>query len=219
MEGLTGAPIPLSDGAKRKHHTFAVNDQNVPVGVDPARFLALATDSGVRWGSVVSGRTSRSPGYEDGRDVVGFGSTESDTLGITQFPYRIRQARRCVGHGYTRRCAYKNVGRVFTGEADITLNDDLDWQQGPDLPDPDQYDLQSTLIHEFGHYAGNPHVRGQCVNNPLVTALSSGDYWRSPTEWSRAQCTSRLIVGTGGVQSRRLRMVHSAVFVGYIREN
>lgn len=218
-EGLTGELIPLIDGAKRKHHTFAVNSQYVPAGVDPARFMALVIDSGERWGSATTGATFRSPGRADLHDVVGFGSTDPDTLGVTQFPFKIRQARRCAGHGYSRHCVYKNVGRIFTGEADITLNDELDWQQGPARPSPDQYDLQSTLVHELGHYAGNPHVRGLCSNNPMLAALGAGDYWRSPTDWFRAECSSRLTTGDKGVaHPPRLRMLHRAVFVGYVRD-
>ena len=45
-------------------------------------------------------------------------------------------------------------------ERDLALNSSEDWNAGPDYPALDQVDLESVVLHELGHMAGNKkHTR------------------------------------------------------------
>lgn len=204
--GLTGEAIPLTLGAKRNHHGFAVNVDSLPDGVDRDRFIALVRDSGQRWGNAMTGLTSRRPG-RDGRSTVAFGSTPPGALAVTTTRLIAHTQRRC-GYRAGAYCRIVVLSRRPTGEADMVIDRNENWQQGPDLPDERQVDLQTVLIHEFGHFSGNyAHAAGsRCQNTPMIRALDDGEYWRSPTDWHLFGCASRLALGpaTEGDEGGRL---------------
>jgi len=192
--GLTGRPIPRALGRKRNHRSFAVNTARTPAGVDAARFVALVRDSGKRWGNTMTGRTSRQP-VRDGESTVGFGPTPSSALGVTTRRDIVKVRQTCTD-ATARSCRTVEVSR-HTGEIDMVLNRRVRWQQGPALPGPRELDLQTVLIHEFGHFSGNDtHAPvGSCQNTPMIAALSPGEYWRSTTQWRLHGCATRLAFG------------------------
>ena len=66
---------------------------------------------------------------------------------------------------------------------------DLPWEQGPDHPSRARVDLETVLLHEFGHVAGNPrHVPRGCRDTPMVVGLATGEWWRSTTDFSYRAC-------------------------------
>lgn len=165
FEALTGRPIPLRFGPIRQRLAFRVNARRGPRSIWPERFVALARDSGERWGARYRGTTSRRAVF-DGVNVVAFGRTPPHALGVTiTYP---------------------------TGERDIRINPRPRWQQGPAYPSSREHDLQSVLIHEFGHFVGNwRHTRRLCAGHPMVAAGAEGDWWRSPGDWARTGCGAR----------------------------
>jgi len=194
--GLVIAAGPRDDGAiprrigRRGRSAFRISLRGVPDTVGATRFVALAARSGRRWGLRPRGTTNRLAGVRDGVDVVGFsGAVPSGALGVTT-AYRVaryRVVRRCGRSG----CA--NVGRPrFIGtrivERDVALDPDAPWQRGPAHPSSDQFDLESVLLHEFGHVAGNRRHARRCADSPMIAALSPGDWWRSPSDYAFRGC-------------------------------
>ena len=83
---------------------------------------------------------------------------------------------------YTRR------GRIV--ERDLALRADENWADGPDYPALDQVDLESVMIHELGHMAGNKRHAARCANSPLDEALAAGEWWRGTRDKWFGDCTS-----------------------------
>ena len=71
---------------------------------------------------------------------------------------------------------YVKRGKVV--ESDLALNAERDWNAGPDYPALDQVDLESVVLHELGHMAGNKKHRARCTNSPMIEALGAGEWWR-----------------------------------------
>jgi len=188
--GLSRDPIPLSRSPKRSHRSFYVNDRIVPDEIDQERWLAIVEIAGQRWGSEMLGTTGRRP-VRDGQNTVGFGSTEPDVLGSTGAWYRVSSRLRCG------RVTCKRIyRRSFTGEWDMTIKSNAGWQQGPGYPDDLTFDLETVLIHEMGHLAGNDHISG-CVNSPMIVGINRGEWWRSITDWHFDRCGGRLRAPAG----------------------
>lgn len=169
---------------------FRISLRGVPETVGATRFVALAARSGRRWGLRPLGTTRRRAGVRDGVSVVGFSeSVPPRALGVTT-AYRVaryRALRRCGPAG----C--RTVGRprlidVRVVERDVALNPDVPWQRGPAHPSSDEFDLETVLLHEFGHAAGNPRHARRCADSPMIATLSSGDWWRSPSDFSFRRC-------------------------------
>ena len=94
----------------------------------------------------------------------------------------------------------------------MQLNPFVPWEQGPAYPTPPEYDLESTVLHELGHFAHpmkDNHVFG-CENSPMIDAISPGEYWRDSDEWLRYGCSAstgvrpRLAIPAGPA----MRMLH-----------
>ena len=69
-------------------------------------------------------------------------------------------------------------------ERDLALRTDENWAAGPDYPALDEVDLESVLLHELGHMAGNKRHRPRCTNSPMDEALGAGEWWRgSRDKW------------------------------------
>ncbi len=149
------------------------------------------------------------PYLRDGISSVGFSYTVSTgVLGVqsTGFVRRTKQVRSCRRVRGTRRC--KTVRRVVrvAVEKDIQISRSVFWEEGPAYLLSSDYDLESVLIHEFGHMASgrNVHVYG-CVNSPMVVAAGPGGWWRSPTDWVRTGCAQRdAAYGGHSANGRRL---------------
>ena len=101
----------------------------------------------------------------------------------------------CTGVKGKRRCRYVTRSvrdGVEVVERDIQLNPFVTWQQGPAYPSNTQYDLESTILHELGHFA-NPtkdnHVFG-CENSPMIDAIAPGEFWRDADDWLRYGCSA-----------------------------
>jgi hypothetical protein len=83
------------------------------------------------------------------------------------------------------------AGRASGRERDLILRGDLPWQPGPAHPDRGQVDLETVLLHEFGHMAGNRgHVARGCRDTPMVIGLAGGEWWRSSRDFFFRDCTS-----------------------------
>jgi len=201
------SPIPASVGAPGSGG-FLVSLAGIPAGVPADRFLAVAVRSGQRWGLTFLGTTRMTPVSGDGRNVVGFGSTTINGAGAetTSLPHRATRTRRCAPARVVKRVrvgranASRMVRRVLTVrrcrmvvagrprvEEDIVIGRTMPWQAGPAYPTAWQVDLETVLLHEFGHVAGHGHVTG-CVSSPMWTSLSMGDWWRGTGDMRHAGC-------------------------------
>ena len=201
------SPIPPSVGAQGAGG-FRVSLAGLPAGVSAERFVALAARSGRRWGLTYLGTTPSAPVSGDGINVVGFGGTTiagagAETTSVPRSPTRTRRCARArvvkrvrVGpaHGsrvvrrvlMVRRCRMVVAGRPGV-EQDIVIDRAMPWQAGPAYPASWQVDLETVLLHEFGHVAGHGHVTG-CVSSPMWASLSMGDWWRGIDDMRHAGC-------------------------------
>jgi hypothetical protein len=184
---LAQAPerIPASVGMQASY-SFRISNRLIPGNVGEARFRRLVSDSARRWGMRGLGRTSRVAGARDRMNTVGFDrALPSGTLAIQQ-DFIVRVYRR-VRSSSGRRPRTVYVGERVV-ERDITVDPRITWNPGPAHPAADQYDLETVLIHELGHMAGNkPHVP-PCTNSPMWEALDYGEWWRSPSDWYGKTC-------------------------------
>ena len=150
--------------------SFYLSASGFPSGVSSKRFQAVAKSTAARWGLHALRWTSAVAGRQDGFNVAGFSSAVPDgVLGVET--------------DYTQR------GRVI--ERDLALNAGQDWADGPDYPALDEVDLESVLLHELGHMAGNRRHRKRCANSPMIQALGEGEWWRGARDHWFADCTRR----------------------------
>jgi hypothetical protein len=170
LAGLSKERVPRSIG-RTNGVSFRIRTGGVPAGVSRARFLALVRNSGRRWRLHSAGTRPGPPRFGNGRSEVGFSTS--------QVP---RQA-----------LAVTIIGRKRGGglERDLILRADIAWEQGPDHPSRARIDLETVLLHEFGHVAGNRfHVPRGCRDTPMVVGLATGEWWRSTTDFSYRACNT-----------------------------
>jgi hypothetical protein len=210
-------PAPAAADSNRLY-VNAADDR--PGTVDSARLYDLADRSAGRWELAVVGNAGDTPGVRDGTQVLGFSSaTNPKALGVTtvwtRVRYRVKTSRRCWRKNGKRRCrtVRRNV-KVGTSvvEKDVQLNPFVPWQQGPAYPSTQEYDLESTVLHELGHFAHpriENHVFG-CQNSPMINSISPGEFWRDPDEWLRYGCTASTgpKLRLGPAARPRMRMLH-----------
>ena len=136
---------------------FYLSSAGFPDGVTGARFQKVVKTAASRWGLKALRWTSAEAGVEDGFNVAGFSAdVEAGVLGVqTDFVKR---------------------GKVV--ESDLALNASESWNAGPEYPALDQVDLESVVLHELGHMAGNKKHRARCTNSPMIEALGAGEWWR-----------------------------------------
>ena len=192
----------------------------VPPDVDPAHFYGLVSEVAWRWDVDVAGESEYEAGYLNGEQTIGFSEDVVDgALGTAHvwsrpvYEYRRKKVCRRTSSG-RRKCYYKRK-RVYLYheivEQDITLDYFSLWQQGPAYPSPTQYDLETVLLHEVGHFA-NPedenHVFG-CENSPMRDALAPGEWWRAEDDWYRIGCSNSTgpRFKRGGRKTRALTVV------------
>jgi hypothetical protein len=141
----------------------------VPAGVSRARFLGLVRNSARRWRLHSVGRRAGRPVFGNGRSEVGFSDqVPRQALGVTVFGRRGPGGRR---------------------ERDLLLRADLPWEPGPQHPTRGRIDLETVILHELGHVAGNRfHVPRGCRNTRMVVGLATGEWWRSTADFSYRSC-------------------------------
>jgi hypothetical protein len=199
---ISASALGLGVASPARADSFAIDSSQIPARVDHDRFWAIVGDAAQRWGLGVDGESSGLAGIADGEQVLGFTNTlDPSALGQTDTwysnVYRVRSYRRCRRrHG--RRTCRRYTTRTFRyrqiEEQDVELASSVNWQAGPAYPGPDQYDLQTTLLHELGHVAyplEDIHVYG-CENSPLRDALDVGEWWRAQDDWFRRGCSNSL---------------------------
>lgn len=142
---------------KKGSRSFLLSTANLPATVTANRLKTLTRATAKRWGLKPGQTTKIVAGVQDGRSVAGFSAdVPSGTLGVQT--------------DYTRN------GRVF--EQDLALRAGESWGAGPGYPGLDEIDLESVLLHELGHMAGNKKHRSRCANSPLDESLGAGEWWR-----------------------------------------
>jgi len=194
--GLTAA-APAAAANSNSLYVNAADDR--PAGIDAQRLYDLSAASASRWKLTVRGHHTAEPGRKDGTQVIGFSAnTNPKALGVTtvwsRYRYKLRTSKRCWRQNGKRRCQitkrYVRSG-VEVVEKDVQLNPFVPWEQGPAYPTPPSYDLESTILHELGHFA-NPmkdnHVFG-CENTPMIDTIAPGEYWRDADDWLRYGCS------------------------------
>lgn len=171
---------------RTNHQQFYISSVGFPAGVNPSRFRTIVKRSAARWGLKAHRWTSAVAGRADGFDVAGFGRVPTQALALQV--------------DYVRKRDHRVVDR------DLVIRPDLPWQLGPAYPAMDEYDLESVLLHELGHLAGNKGHRPRCSNSPMVEAMAAGEWWRGPADrWS---------FGCEGARSARAAaVVHRSVFI------
>ena len=53
-----------------------------------------------------------------------------------------------------------------------------------------EIDLESVLLHELGHMAGNKQHRARCANSPMDEALGAGEWWRGSRDKWFGDCST-----------------------------
>jgi hypothetical protein len=155
---------------RRGKTSFYLSSENFPANVDGARFQTLIKKTSARWGLKPKRWTSVEAGVGDGYSVAGFSArVPDDTLGV--------------------QTDFIRAGIVV--ERDLELNANENWAAGPDYPGLDEVDLESVLLHELGHMAGNKRHLARCSNSPMGKALGDGEWWRgSRDKWFGGCSTS-----------------------------
>jgi len=163
--------------------SFYLSSKDFPAGVSGARFKAVVATAAKRWGLQSKRWTSVRAGVQDGFNVAGFSDdVPSGTLGVQT--------------DFTRN------GKVV--ERDLALRAGENWNAGPGYPALDQIDLESVLLHELGHMAGNKQHRARCANSPMDEALGAGEWWRGTRDKWFGECG-------GGAVAATARLAHRVV--------
>jgi hypothetical protein len=224
---IDASAMPPSIGV-RHAWPLTISTALVPPEVDPIRYRALATAAGTRWGLPLTGTMAAPARTGDGRDSVGFSRhVPANVLGITiadisdTFAAR-RVCRRVVRQGRATRSCVRRRGRLLderVRERDTLLTlIDTPWVDGPELPTLKHWDLQTVLLHELGHYAGNPHSP-KCNDSPMWSGLLDGDWWHTVADTRHTGCPVATGSARAAAMDRAPRMLyvvhrHAAVLGG-----
>lgn len=172
-------PIPRAIGRRSRGGTVLVSARGRPAGVPARRFRSLVRSAARRWGLKARGWSTRfRAGRHDGRNVIGFGTVPGERLGLMR---EVRRVRR---------------GRSRVVERDVVIRPGVEWNVGPRYPTLEEFDLETVIIHELGHYVGNLRHAPMCTNSPMVEAASPGQWWHTPQDFWWGRC--------GGATAARL---------------
>lgn len=180
------------------HARFMLSRSGIPATVNPERLKTIVAVSARRWGLRLTGWTGRRAGAQDHVNVVGFGAVPvAGALAVQgdlyEKHYRVFQnckVQRLNGVVVQRTCGpvqRKFVGKVRTDQ-DLIIRPDVAWAIGPAYPALDEFDLESVVVHELGHMAGNKKHSPRCSNSPMGPTLALGEWWRTPHDWYRRGC-------------------------------
>jgi hypothetical protein len=186
---LSRAPIPSRIG--RSNHALLVLalGEGSP-SVTRSRFVTLVRNSARRWRLDPRGPVKRVPRLGDAHNDVGFAAAlvSEGALGTTTMLRQnyVRVRRVCAASGC--RTTRTPVGSRVV-ERDLALLPDVPWAQGPAHPTAGEYDLETVILHELGHWAGNlRHTPVGCHDTPMVKGLGPGEWWRSASDWQYDAC-------------------------------
>lgn len=155
---------------KKGTTTFDISTANLPPALSASRFKTLTRTTSKRWGLRPGKTTKLVAGVQDGRSVAGFSAdVPTGTLGV--------------------QTDYVRDGRVV--EQDLALRAGEIWGAGPQYPGLGEIDLESVLLHELGHMAGNKKHRSRCANSPLDEALGAGEWWRGSRDKWFGTCSAK----------------------------
>jgi hypothetical protein len=186
---LSRAPIPSRIG-KSNHALLVLALGEGSPSVTRSRFVTLVRNSARRWRLDPRGPVKRVPRLGDAHNDVGFAAAlvSEGALGTTtllrQNYVRVRRVCAAAGCRTTRTPAGSRVV-----ERDLALLPDVPWAQGPAHPTAEEYDLETVILHELGHWAGNlRHTPVGCHDTPMVKGLGPGEWWRSSSDWQYDGC-------------------------------
>jgi hypothetical protein len=186
---LARAPIPSRIGTSNHALLVLALGEGSP-SVSRKRFVELVRNGARRWRLDARGPVKRVPRVGDAHNDVGFaaGLVSRGALGTTTLLRQnyVRVRRVCAASG-CRTMRTPAGSRVV--ERDLALLPDVPWAQGPAHPSSDEYDLETVVLHELGHWAGNlRHTPVGCHDTPMVKGLGPGEWWRSPLDWHYDAC-------------------------------
>jgi hypothetical protein len=188
---LSRTAIPSRIGASNHALLVLALGEGSP-SVSRSRLVALVRNSARRWRLDPRGPVKRVPRLGDGHDDVGFAAAlvSEGALGTTTLLRQnyVRVRRLCAAAGC--RTTRTPVGTRVV-ERDLALLPDVPWAQGPAHPTSEEYDLETVVLHELGHWAGNlRHTPVGCHDTPMVKGLGPGEWWRSSSDWHYDACGS-----------------------------
>jgi hypothetical protein len=106
------------------------------------------------------------------------GTTQSTQTGYNHVNEIVFMAKGVDNRGALAQVWYTGDGTIV--EADIWINDDFRWVVGDNLPG-DEVDLQSALLHEFGHWLILNHSSDS--TNVMYPTLAPGATKRQLSRW------------------------------------
>jgi hypothetical protein len=186
---LSRALIPSRIG-KTNHALLVLALGEGSESVTRSRFVTLVRNSARRWRLDARGPVKRVPRLGDAHNDVGFAAAlvSEGALGTTTLLRQnyVRVRRVCAAGGC--RTTRTPVGTRVV-ERDLALLPDVPWAQGPAHPTVEEYDLETVILHELGHWAGNlRHTPVGCHDTPMVKGLGPGEWWRSSSDWQYDAC-------------------------------
>ena len=123
-------------------HMFTDFDANTPAKKSFLRaFNTWICYSKINW--TLGATTSTDKTEVDGENVIRFDNGNELPLGVLG---------RCISHEYL--CD----GKVAIIELDMIIDDETNWNFGPELPGADEFDFESMVVHELGHGHQLAHV-------------------------------------------------------------
>lgn len=150
VDGKTGWKLPSTNW------NYKINTSTVPSSVGGSNLSAIVTNGFNAWTSSISssskptlvpaGTTTKTRSAYDGQNIIAWGRTSGNALGVT----------------YTR--YYTSTGLVV--DVDTIMNQKFPWTLN--TCSANAYDAANILTHELGHWFGlNDHYTSNFVNNTM----------------------------------------------------
>ena len=186
---LARAPIPSRIGTSNHALLVLALGEGSP-SVSRSRLSRSCATAPAAGAWMPAARSSASPAWATGTTTSASPppSSPQGALGTTTLLRQnyVRVRRVCAASG-CRTMRTPAGSRVV--ERDLALLPDVPWAQGPAHPTGEEYDLETVVLHELGHWAGNlRHTPVGCHDTPMVKGLGPGEWWRSPSDWHYDAC-------------------------------